>query len=415
MKLRSALLAATVLAMPFAASAQPVTGLYVGAGVGLNITTQEKVKNLSFPTLAPLGGGLSTSGNFNGSTGFAGVVSVGWGFGNGLRAEIEGNYRNNISMACLASAPAISPAVPPNRSSAPWATCCTTSTASRRGSCRTLAPVWAIRAFQMSTTSITRMPGQSAPAQEGLPSARVHCRSLARTQPVRSPIRPSSVRPSRCRKSHLAWRLPRNTGSSAQPATGRITASPRRAHSLPPAKVQLGPTYNNSILVGLRYNFGVAPPPPPPAAVVPAQAPARSYLVFFDWDKATLTDRARQIIHEAADNSTRVQYTRIEVNGYTDTSGTPRYNQGLSVRRANAVAGRTGQGRRAEERHHDPGLRRHASAGADWPRRARAAEPSRRDHHPLTLGGWLTTTRDGGAARRPFSSVPEEDGENAAS
>jgi len=73
-----------------------------------------------------------------------------------------------------------------------------------------------------------------------------------------------------------------------------------------------------------------------PAAAV---APARSYLVFFDWDKATLTDRARQIIHEAADNSTRVQYTRIEVNGYTDTSGTPQYNQGLSIRRAQSVQG----------------------------------------------------------------------------
>ena len=59
--------------------------------------------------------------------------------------------------------------------------------------------------------------------------------------------------------------------------------------------------------------------------------------MFFDWDKATLTDRARQIIREAADNSTRVQYTRIEVNGYTDTSGTKQYNQGLSVRRATAV------------------------------------------------------------------------------
>ena len=66
-------------------------------------------------------------------------------------------------------------------------------------------------------------------------------------------------------------------------------------------------------------------------------APARSYLVFFDWDKATLTDRARQIISEAATNSTKVQDTRIEVNGYTDTSGTPRYNQGLSIRRARAV------------------------------------------------------------------------------
>jgi outer membrane protein OmpA-like peptidoglycan-associated protein len=33
-----------------------------------------------------------------------------------------------------------------------------------------------------------------------------------------------------------------------------------------------------------------------------------------------------------------VQYTRIEVNGYTDTSGKPQYNQRLSVRRAQVVA-----------------------------------------------------------------------------
>ena len=76
----------------------------------------------------------------------------------------------------------------------------------------------------------------------------------------------------------------------------------------------------------------------PMAAPAPAVQPARSYLVFFDWDKATLSARARQIIKEAADNSTHVQYTQIEVNGYTDTSGTPQYNQGLSIRRAQAVA-----------------------------------------------------------------------------
>ena len=60
--------------------------------------------------------------------------------------------------------------------------------------------------------------------------------------------------------------------------------------------------------------------------------------MFFDWDKADLTERARSIVKEAADNSTRVQVTRIEVNGYTDTSGKPSYNQELSVRRAQAVA-----------------------------------------------------------------------------
>src|SRR6185312_1868038 len=104
---------------------------------------------------------------------------------------------------------------------------------------------------------------------------------------------------------------------------------------------RLNNDFNHSVLVGVRYAFGVAPAAPaaaPAPVPVQAQAPARSYLVFFDWDKATLTDRARQIIAEAAASSTKVQYTRIEVNGYTDTSGTAKYNQGLSVRRAQAVA-----------------------------------------------------------------------------
>ena len=107
-----------------------------------------------------------------------------------------------------------------------------------------------------------------------------------------------------------------------------------------PVPVTLRPQnqYNHSFLLGVRYAFNVASPVPvrPTPGRACARA-ARSYLVFFDWDKATLTDRARQIVKEAADNSTHVQYTRIEVNGYTDTSGTPRYNQGLSIRRAQAV------------------------------------------------------------------------------
>jgi outer membrane protein OmpA-like peptidoglycan-associated protein len=71
---------------------------------------------------------------------------------------------------------------------------------------------------------------------------------------------------------------------------------------------------------------------------VPEQAAARTYLVFFDWDRADLTDRARQIVAEAAQATTRVQVTRIEVSGHTDTTGTARYNQALSVRRADNVA-----------------------------------------------------------------------------
>jgi outer membrane protein OmpA-like peptidoglycan-associated protein len=100
-------------------------------------------------------------------------------------------------------------------------------------------------------------------------------------------------------------------------------------------------TYGPIFGVGFRF----PPPPPPPAptaipAAAPAPALAKTYLVFFDWDKATLTPRASQIIAQAAEDSRTNQVTRIEVDGYTDTSGSPAYNQVLSVRRAQAVEGR---------------------------------------------------------------------------
>jgi outer membrane protein OmpA-like peptidoglycan-associated protein len=98
---------------------------------------------------------------------------------------------------------------------------------------------------------------------------------------------------------------------------------------------------NNSIMVGARYALWQPAPPPPPAPPAPPPAPAveaaRTYLVFFDWDRADLTERARQIVSEAAQASTHVATTKIEVNGYTDLSGTAAYNEKLSVRRARSV------------------------------------------------------------------------------
>jgi outer membrane protein OmpA-like peptidoglycan-associated protein/opacity protein-like surface antigen len=101
----------------------------------------------------------------------------------------------------------------------------------------------------------------------------------------------------------------------------------------------------HNFTVGIAYAFNAAPPPPPPAPVMqaPAPAPARTYLVFFDWDKSYLTPRARQIVAEAASNSTHTQVTTIEVNGYADTSHAlpgargQAYNLRLSLRRADAV------------------------------------------------------------------------------
>ena len=78
-----------------------------------------------------------------------------------------------------------------------------------------------------------------------------------------------------------------------------------------------------------------------PATAVPA-APAmqqemKKFLVFFDWNKATLTPEARRIIATAAEDFKKTGSTRIVATGHTDTSGSAAYNMRLSVRRADAV------------------------------------------------------------------------------
>ena len=75
--------------------------------------------------------------------------------------------------------------------------------------------------------------------------------------------------------------------------------------------------------------------PPPVQAPVPA---AKSYLVFFDFDRSELTPQARRIVDEAAQNAQAGRVTRIEVTGHTDTVGSDAYNIRLSRRRADAVA-----------------------------------------------------------------------------
>ncbi len=96
----------------------------------------------------------------------------------------------------------------------------------------------------------------------------------------------------------------------------------------------------NLIRVGVNYHFGAPPPPPPAPAAMPAPPPAapRVFIVFFDWDKDTITAEGRQIIAQAADAYKSGAPVQIQVTGYTDRSGSPGYNQRLSERRANNVA-----------------------------------------------------------------------------
>jgi OOP family OmpA-OmpF porin len=96
----------------------------------------------------------------------------------------------------------------------------------------------------------------------------------------------------------------------------------------------------NVVRIGVNYHFGAPPPPPPAPAAMPAPPPAapKVFIVFFDWDKDTITPEGAAIIQQAADAYKSGAPVQLQVTGYTDRSGSPGYNQRLSERRANNVA-----------------------------------------------------------------------------
>jgi outer membrane protein OmpA-like peptidoglycan-associated protein len=334
MKLRNVLLAATLLALPAAVvQAQPVNGIYIGGGVGWNGLSNLNAKNITIP-VGPGGIDQPVAGSkYNQSSGFVGLASVGYGFGNGLRAELEGDYRNNHShidagTGNFAGAPLVSGG----------------GTVQQYGAMVNalydfylgwpVVPYVGIGAGYMNTkllnnsiyttnlpNQVTFTPTNSAKGSfalqgivgAGLPIAAVP--GLALTAEVR----------------YLA-----STAQQVFDGQATVAGSPGVATG---SSIKLAAPQNISVLIGARYNFGVVPVRPAPVPVAaPAPAPARSYLVFFDWDKADLSARAKQIIAEAAANSSKVQLTQIEVNGYADRTGTAEYNLRLSRRRADNVA-----------------------------------------------------------------------------
>jgi len=313
MKLRSALMAATVLAvpaiaLPTLAKAQPITGVYVGAGAGYDYQSNNKL------TGAP--GGLGGSrAYYKGSV--SGTGSVGYGLGNGLRFEVEGIYL--------------------------------------RATDKQLKPGFIAPKFDFHgyTQKYGGFVNGLYDIDVGLPFFYPYVGAgvgYLWTDYDNASVDGTSANINGT-KGSFAYQGIAGFSVPIPPAPGLSltaeyhyigTTSKEKFNGSfggESASYKFGPAVNQTVMLGLRYAFNTpSPPPPPPAPMMaPAPAPARTYLVFFDWDKYYLTPRAKEIIAEAASNSTHVQYTQIEVNGYTDTSGTPTYNQGLSIRRAKSV------------------------------------------------------------------------------
>jgi outer membrane protein OmpA-like peptidoglycan-associated protein len=284
MTLRKALLIATVMALPAAAMAQPVDGLYVSGGLGGSwlLKSTATSKGLSGNLVAP-------------KTGFAGQASVGYGYANGLRAELE-VYGTANSVHGVFSGKTVFSGQEYNYG------------------------VMANGLYDIDVgLPVTPYVGVGA----GYIFTQLDSTSLG------SIAVQGIVGASYYLGSGLSVTLDNRLVDKLQ----------NRTYSGVKLKTQL----DDQLLIGLRYSFGAAPAaaaaaPAPVTAVAPAPAPARSYLVFFDWDSAALTARAQQIIADAAKNSTAVKATKIDVAGHADKSGTASYNQTLSLKRANNVA-----------------------------------------------------------------------------
>ena len=261
-----------------------------------------------------------------GTWGVAGVVSGGWGFGNGFRAELELNER--YQQPDFTSFPAASGSADVNSYGVmangfydfdigmPW-----------------IYPyVGAGAGYEF--TSLSSAAAHNGTAPETTASLNSTTRGGFGAQGMIGASFPIQAVPGLSITAEYRFMGVFNDEFFGASESGAGAAG---THT----EFKLGPQYHQAALVGIRYAFGAPPPPPPAPAPAPrmaaAPAPARTYLVFFDWDKSDLTARAKQIISEAAQASTHVATTKIQVSGHADTSGTPQYNQGLSMRRAQAV------------------------------------------------------------------------------
>jgi opacity protein-like surface antigen len=299
----AAALALLMTASP--ARAQVVNGLYFGGGLGVNF-----MQDLDVTYNAAAGGG---AGQVSLEPGFAGVASVGWGFGNGIRAELEGNYRtNNVSRfggfgGVVNNAPA-------------------NGTVTQYGVMANI--LWD---YDFGLPVIPTIGAGVGYAWANLDN-----------------LRAGPLNPINGTEGNFAYQFMFGLALPID-AEGHLMATLEyRFFGIldndfgvvgTRGKADVDSLANHSLLVGLRYAVNPTIMPPPPAAVAAAPPPARTFLVFFDFAQATLTDRARSVVGEAAAAARQTGAARIEVSGHTDTVGPAQYNQALSMRRAESVAG----------------------------------------------------------------------------
>ena len=309
------------LVAPFAVTAQPREGVYIGEGVGLNYHQDAAVE------------GSGARGDVEFELGTAFVVAVGYAFG-GPRVEGELSYRSN------------------NTDEGTLVTGVAPGTTSRlNGSFRTIAGM-ANFLYDIETgTEFTPYLGA------GIGGAFAKYDSTGEDVVfAHQVIAGVSLNFGDDLEGFFDYRY-MGTTKIEDTINTPLEVENRNHTALIGVRYYFAPTtYNTSAPVS--YN----PPPPAPAplpimrpvapppllafrapssqvaAALAMRSPAeRRFLVFFDFDSSRVQNDGAQIIRDAAEAFRLVSVTRIDVTGHADRAGSRPYNQRLSRRRANAV------------------------------------------------------------------------------
>ena len=352
---RKGLMQASILAglaafgLPAAVQAQPITGLYIGGGLGYNMLTSQSgsVDGLPGRFVAK---SAPVSVAYKGGYGLLG--SIGYGVGNGVRLEAEISYRTNAQTGNITTS-STSYVAGPTTSSA-------TGTEVKYGFMtnalfdipfprRWVSPYVGLGfGYQLANWSKVLLGASNidylSPTTVN-PSGTI---GQFAYQAILGASFPIDAVPGL--SATVEYRYMGTAGNRNYSATG-YTQYISSSFKNNATKVHVSSDSNQTVLVGFRYAFnpagGIYAEPASPgslapmvaAAPAPAQViPARSYIIFFDFDRADLTPRARDIVAEAVRASPTVPHTRLDVAGNTDPSGDAAYNQRLSQARAQAVA-----------------------------------------------------------------------------
>jgi outer membrane protein OmpA-like peptidoglycan-associated protein len=273
-------LAVPAFALAFAVTSASADepGLYLGAGAGVNFANDLDV---------------SGGNELNSDIGWAGIGTLGFRFGNGMRAEVEGGYRFNDGDINGASA-----------NTKTWDAMANLLYDLETGTF--IEPYIGVGLGAVNTEMAN--DSEWAFAYQGIAGVSFE---------VNDWVEP-----------FVDYRYLGTAGLDADPLGNDLDDE----------------MSNHTIIAGVRVTLwqprrpAEAPAPAPEPEPVSQAPQCGNYIVFFEFDSAELTPEAINIIGLAANAAKQSGSCKITVTGHTDTSGSKAYNENLSKRRAERVA-----------------------------------------------------------------------------